>query len=70
MTWTRAEVDAWILNHYDHAESVVTGHRVFRDLRGQQEIEFSIHQFAGRAGVSDEEIELLLQANGYRLDRT
>jgi hypothetical protein len=53
-----------LLNHYDHAESVATGHRVFWRRRLGEEIQLDIHEFARWAGVSTQALEQHLQEKG------
>jgi hypothetical protein len=62
------ETRQFVLNHYDHAESVAAGRRIFTYLgSGQQVMEVGTEEFARECQMHPQEIERLLQERGFRL---
>jgi hypothetical protein len=59
----------YVLNHYEHRESVAAGRRIFSERVGGSEVmELSLDEFARYLGAGPHEIERLLCARGYQLD--
>ena len=65
----KPDTQRYVLNHYDHRESVAAGRRIFSEkVSGSEVVDVGLDEFARGLGAGPQEIERLLCQHGFRIN--